>query len=157
MKALDSLKEDIDDYTEVLASQIDSVYSQIKEIYENYYRMDVDKLNLKIQLIHDDIKIISNETRVLRKMESYYELFKQEQDNATDDFNFYKWKKETLENDEYLNDDGGLHRMKHKVTCNEDKHLTLCIVKDGEVQKEVKVNTDEFIQIMHEQAEEQNK
>ena len=47
--------------------------------------------------------------------------------------------------------------MKYKVTCNEDKPLTLCIVKDGEVQKEVKVNTDEFIQIMHEQAEEENK
>ena len=102
MKALDSLKEDIDDYNEVLASQIDSVYSQIKEIYENYYRMDVDKLNLKIQLIHDDIKIISNETRVLRKMESYYELFKQEQDNATDDFDFCEWKKETFENEKYL-------------------------------------------------------
>lgn len=44
-------------------------------------------------------------------------------------------------------------RMKEKVTCTEDKPLTLCIVKEGEVQKEVKVNTDEFIQIMHEQAE----
>ena len=88
MKALDSLKEDIDDYNEVLASQIDSVYSQIKEIYENYYKMDVGELNLKIQLIHDDMKIIANETRVLRTMASYYRLFQEEQENATDDFDF---------------------------------------------------------------------
>lgn len=102
MKALDSLKEDIDDYTEVLASQIGSVYLQIEEIYENYYKMDVGELNLKIQLIHDDMKIISNETRVLRKMESYYRLFQEEQDNATDDFDFCEWKKETFENEKYL-------------------------------------------------------
>lgn len=43
--------------------------------------------------------------------------------------------------------------MKYKVTCKEDKPLTLAIIKDGEVSKEVKVNIDEFIQIMHEQAE----
>ena len=48
-------------------------------------------------------------------------------------------------------------RMKEKVTCTEDKPLTLGIVKDGKVQKEMKVNTDECLQIMHEQAEEQNK
>lgn len=42
------------------------------------------------------------------------------------------------------------------IMTNKDKPLTLCIVKDGEVQKEVKVNTDEFIQIMHEQAREEN-
>ena len=108
MKALDSLKIDIDNYNEVLTSQVDSVYSQIKEIYENYYKMDVGKLNLKIQLIHDDMKIIANETRVLRTLERYYKLFKQEQENATDDFDFMeafeKWEKETLENEKYLED-----------------------------------------------------
>lgn len=78
MKALDSLKADIDDYNEELASQIGLLYSQIEEIYKYYYRMDVDELNLKIRLIHDDMKIIANETRVLRTMERYYKLFKQE-------------------------------------------------------------------------------
>lgn len=124
MKALDSLKEDIDDYNEVLASQIDSVYSQIKEIYENYYKMDVGELNLKIQLIHDDMKIIANETRVSKKMESYYKLFKQEQDKATDDFDFMeefeKWETEHPPNKKY-DDDGGVHRMKHKVTCKKEE------------------------------------
>ena len=55
-------------------------------------------------------------------MESYYKLFKQEQENAIDDFDFCKWKKETFENDEYLNDDGGVHRMKYKVTCKEEQN-----------------------------------
>lgn len=31
------------------------------------------------------------------------------------------------------------------MMTNKDKPLTLCIVKDGKVSKEVKVNTDEFI------------
>lgn len=39
---------------------------------------------------------------------------------------------------------------------NKDKPLTLCIVKDGKVSKEVKVSIDEFIGIMHEQAREEN-
>ena len=114
MKALDSLKEDIDDYNEVLASQIDSVYSQIKEIYENYYKMDVGELNLKIQLIHDDMKIIANETRVLRTMERYYKLFEEEQKNATDDFDFMeafeKWETEHTPNEKY---------KRQEVTLNE--------------------------------------
>ena len=29
-------------------------------------------------------------------------------------------KKETFENDEYINDDGGVHRMKYKVTCKKE-------------------------------------
>ena len=78
MKVLDSLKADIDDYNEELASQIGSLYSQIEEIYKNYYRMDVDELNLKIRLIHDDMKIIANETRVVRTMERYYKLFEEQ-------------------------------------------------------------------------------
>lgn len=123
MKALDSLKEDIDDYNEELASLIGLVYSQIEEIYENYYRMDVGELNLKIQLIHDDMKIIANETRVLRKMESYYELFEEEQNDVTDDFDFMeefeKWETEHPPNKKY-DDDGGVHRMKHKVTCKKE-------------------------------------
>lgn len=39
---------------------------------------------------------------------------------------------------------------------NKDKPLTLCLIKDREVQKEVKVSIDEFIGIMHEQAREEN-
>lgn len=39
------------------------------------------------------------------------------------------------------------------MMTNKDKPFTLCIVKDGKVQKEVKVSKEEFIGIMHEQAE----
>lgn len=42
------------------------------------------------------------------------------------------------------------------MMTNKEKPLTLGIVKDGEVQKEVKVSMDEFIGIMHEQAREEN-
>lgn len=122
MKALDSLKMDIDDYNEVLASQVDSLYSQIKEIYENYYKMDEGKLNLKIQLIHDDIKIIANETRVLRKMESYYRLFKEEQDKATDDFDFMeafeKWETEHTLNEKYKRQEVTLNELLRSKSFN---------------------------------------
>lgn len=157
MKALDSLKADINDYNEVLASDKEYLFLKIEELYKNYSKMDLNEICIIIEAMYEEINEIAKETAVLRKMESYYKLFKQEQDNAINDSDFCNWKKETLENDEYLNDDGGVHRMKYKVTCKEDKPFTLGIVKDGEVQKEVKVSEEEFIGIMHEQAEGENK
>lgn len=161
MNALDSLKMDIYDYNEVLASNMEALHSEIKELCHEYYKMDVLDISMKIEDLWDSIRDIESQTELLRKMESYYKIFKQEQERDTDkEFNFLeefeKWETEHRPNKKY-DDDGGVHRMKYKVTCKEDKPFTLCIVKDGEVSKEVKVNTDEFIQIMHEQAEGENK
>ena len=160
MNALDSLKMDIDNYNEVLASRRLELKNHINYLHDNYDNMTVNLIKGVINGLNKEISNITKADHALRIMEKYYTLFKQEQDNATDDFDFMeafeKWETEHPPNKKY-DDDGGVHRMKHKVTCNEDKPLTLCIVKNGEVHKEVKVNTDEFIQIMHEQAEGENK
>ena len=88
MNALDSLKMDIDDYNELLKSKMDFLYWKIADLYKNYSKIDLNEINLEIEVIYDEIKLITCETRILRKMESYYELFEEEKKNTTDDFDF---------------------------------------------------------------------
>ena len=114
MKALDSLKMDIDNYNEVLKSKMDFLYWKIADLYKNYSKIDLNEINLEIEVIYDEIKLITCETRILRKMESYYELFEEEQNNATDDFDFMesfeKWETEHTPNEKY---------KRQEVTFNE--------------------------------------
>ena len=134
MNILDILKEDIKDRTRSIENLKYNLHEELKYLEENLYELDNDSiLNYTKRFEFKANHIIEN-TVILWVLENYRVLLKEEQKL----------------------DDGEVHRMKHKVTCNEDKPLTLCIVKDGEVQKEVTVNTDEFIQIMHEQAEDEN-
>ena len=108
MNALDSLKMDIDNYNEVLASRRLELKNHIKYLHDNYDNLTVNLIKGVINGLNKEISNISKADRVLRIMEQYYNLFKQEQENAINDSDFCKWKKETLENDEYLNDDGGV-------------------------------------------------
>ena len=96
MKELDRLKADINDYNEVIASNMEHLHFKIKELCQEYYKMELFKIDNRIRDIHDDINQIGRETAVLRKMESHYKLFKQEQDNKIDDFDFCKWEKRNL-------------------------------------------------------------
>lgn len=103
MKALDSLKADIDDYNEVIASEMEHLHFKIEKLCQEYYKMELFEIDNRIRDIHDDINQIGRETAVLRKMEMCYELFKQEQDNINNNnYNdFKKWtsyafEKETL-------------------------------------------------------------
>lgn len=82
MKALDSLKADIDDYNEVLASEMEHLHFKIEKLCQEYYKMELFEIDNRIRDIYDDINQIGRETAVLRKMESYYKIFKQEQDTA---------------------------------------------------------------------------
>lgn len=58
--------------------------------------MDLNEIIITIEAMYEEINQIEKETTVLRKMEDYYILFKQEQENATDDFDFCKWEKRNL-------------------------------------------------------------
>lgn len=105
MKLLDSLKEDIYDYKKALKSNMEFLYLKIADLYKNYSKMDLNEINLEIEVIHDEIKLITCETRILRKIESYYKLFEEEQNNTTDDFDFMeafeKWETEHTPNGKY--------------------------------------------------------
>ena len=56
MKALDSLKEDIDDYEKVLKLDMEFLYLKIADLYKNYSKMDLNEINLEIEVIYDEIK-----------------------------------------------------------------------------------------------------
>ena len=135
MNILDILKEDIKDRTRSIENLKYNLHEELKYLEENLYELDNDSiLNYTKRFELKANRILEN-TVILWVLENYRVLLKEEQKL----------------------DDGEVHRMKYKVTCNEDKPFTLCIVKDGEVQKEVAVNSDEFMQIMHEQAEGETK
>lgn len=134
MNILDILKEDIKDRTRSIENLKYNLHEELKYLEENLYELDNDSILDYTKRFEVKANHILENTVILWVLENYRVLLKEEQKL----------------------DDGEVHRMKHKVTCNEDKPLTLCIVKDGKVSKEVKVNTDEFIQIMHEQAREEN-
>lgn len=104
MKALDSLKADIDDYNEVIASEMEHLHFKIEKLCQEYYKMELFEIDNRIRDIHDDINQIGRETAVLRKMESYYKLFKQEQDNINNNnYNdFKKWISDTFEKETLL-------------------------------------------------------
>lgn len=130
MKALDSLKIDIDNYKEVLASSRLELKKQVDYLYDNYDNLTVKSIRALIKGLNNEISIISKEDNILRKMEEYYKLFKTEQGP--------------------------------EITCKKDKKDTkdkfqLCVVQGGEEIVNAEVTTDEFLQIMHEQAEEENK
>ena len=131
MNALDSLKMDIDDYKEVLASRRLELKNHITYLHDNYDNLTVKSIKVLIKGLNNQISIISKEDNILRKMEEYYKLFKPEQEP--------------------------------EVTCKKDKKeekkdkFQLCVVQGGEEIVNAEVTTDEFIQIMHEQAEEENK
>ena len=130
MNALDSLKMDIDDYNEVLASRMIELKKQVDYLYENYDNLTAKSIKALIKGLNNQISIISKEDNILRKMEEYYKLFKTEQ--------------------------------KPEATCKKDKKedkkdkFQLCVVQGGEEVVNAEVTTDEFIQIMHEQAREEN-
>lgn len=90
MNALDSLKMDIDDYNEVLASDMKFLFLKIADLYKNYSKMDLNEITTMIVVIYDEINQIGKENAVLREMEMYYELFKQEQDNIYNNYNDFK-------------------------------------------------------------------
>lgn len=128
MKALDRLKMDIGDYNEVLASRMIELKKQVDYLYDNYDNLTVKSIKLLIEGLNNEMSIISKDDNILRKMEEYYRLFKTEQDP--------------------------------EITCKKDKKDTkdkfqLCVVQGGEEIVNAEVTTDEFIQIMHEQAEEE--
>lgn len=103
MKALDSLKMDIDDYNEVIASEMEHLHFKIEKLCQEYYKMELFEIDNRIRDIHDDINQIGRETAVLRKMESYYKLFKQEQDNTNNNYNdFKKWTSDAFEKETLL-------------------------------------------------------
>lgn len=80
MKALDSLKADINNYNEVLASDRDYLFLKIADLYKNYSKMDLNEITITIEAMYEEINQIEKETAVLRKMEACYILFKQEQE-----------------------------------------------------------------------------
>lgn len=96
MKALDSLKADIDGYNEVLASSRLELKNHIKYLHDNYDNLTVNLIKGVINGLNKEISNISKADHVLRIMEQYYNLFKQEQENAIDDFDFCKWEKRNL-------------------------------------------------------------
>lgn len=104
MKALDSLKADIDDYNEVIASEMEHLHFKIEKLCQEYYKMELFEIDNRIRDIHDDINQIGRETVVLRKMESYYKIFKQEQDNINNNnYNdFKKWTSDAFEKETLL-------------------------------------------------------
>lgn len=103
MKALDSLKADIDDYNEVIASEMEHLHFKIEKLCQEYYKMELFEIDNRIRDIHDDINQIGRETAVLRKMESYYKIFKQEQDINNNNYNdFKKWTSDAFEKETLL-------------------------------------------------------
>ena len=124
MNTLDILKKDINNKYSSLADVKRNLYGEIKYLHDNFWDLSNYNVLDYARRIKFKADLIDDRYNSLQVMEEYYKLFKEEQDNMTGDF-------------------------------EEDKKedFTLCIVKDGEVQKEVKVSIDEFIQIMHEQAE----
>lgn len=127
MNALDSLKMDIDDYNEVIASRMIELKKQVDYLHDNYDNLTVKSIKLLIEGLNNEMSIISKDDNILRKMEEYYRLFKTEQTP--------------------------------EVTCKKDKKeekkdkFQLCVVQGGEEVVNAEVTTDEFLQIMHEQAE----
>lgn len=79
MKALDSLKMDIDNYNEVLVSKMEKIYENAGELYLNWGLLYVDDIFSRIKHMNEDIIQIEKETAVLRKMEQYHKLLKKEQ------------------------------------------------------------------------------
>ena len=96
MNALDSLKMDIDNYNEVLASRRLELKNHINYLHDNYDNLTVNLIKGVINGLNKEISNISKADRELRIMEKYYTLFKEEQDNAIDDFDFCKWEKRNL-------------------------------------------------------------
>lgn len=96
MKALDSLKMDINEYNETIAPDMEYLFLKIRDLYKNYSKMDLNEITRTIEYMYEEINQIEKQTAVLRKMEEYYVLFKQEQDNVADDFDFCKWEKRNL-------------------------------------------------------------
>ena len=90
MKALDSLKIDIDDYKEVLASSRLELKNHIKYLHDNYDNMTLNLIKGVINGLNKEISNISKADRELRIMEQYYNLFKKEQNNATDDSDLFE-------------------------------------------------------------------
>lgn len=104
MKALDSLKRDINDYNETLASDSEYLFLKIVDLYKNYSKMDLNEITITIEAMYEEINQIEKETAVLRKMEEYYVLFKQEQDNPFNDFFLQMEKKKPLKRRHYYDD-----------------------------------------------------
>lgn len=114
MKALDSLKMDIDNYNEVLASEMLELKNHINYLHDNYDDLTVNLIKGIINGLNKEISNISKADRELRIMKQYYNLFKEEQNDATDDFDFMeefeKWETEHTPNKKY---------KKQEVTLNE--------------------------------------
>ena len=105
MNALDSLKIDIDNYNEVLASRRLELKNHINYLHDNYDNLTVNLIKGVINGLNKEISNISKADRELRIMEKYYNLFKEEQNDATDDFDFIgefeKWETEHHPNVKY--------------------------------------------------------
>lgn len=129
MKALDNLKADIDDYNEVLASRMIELKKQVDYLYDNYDNLTVKSIRALIEGLNNEISIISKEDNILKK-----------------------WKNTT----NYLKQNRHLKSPAKKDKKEEKKDkFQLCVVQGGEEIVTAEVTTDEFIQIMHEQAEEE--
>ena len=104
MNALDSLKIDIDNYNEVLTSEMLELKNHINYLHDNYDNLTVNLIEGIINGLNKEILNISKATRELKRMEEYYLLFKTEQDN-NDDFDFMeafeKWETEHTPNVKY--------------------------------------------------------
>ena len=90
MKALDCLKMDINEYNETIAPDMEYLFLRIRDLYKNYSKMDLNEITRTIEYMYEEINQIEKETAVLRKMEEYYVLFKQEQDNIYNNYNDFQ-------------------------------------------------------------------
>ena len=104
MKALDSLKEDIKDETRSLETIKHSLYEELKYMEANFFEWDAHKILNYVKRFEVKANHIMDITVLIWLMEKYLVLFEEEQ-KLDDDFNFNKWKKETFENEKYLDDE----------------------------------------------------
>lgn len=81
------------------------LFLKIADLYKNYSKMDLNEITITIEAMYEEINQIEKETAVLMKMEEYYVLFKQEQDNPANDFDFLQMeKKKPLKRRHYYDD-----------------------------------------------------
>lgn len=122
MKALDSLKADIDNYNKLVMSDIEWLYLKIQHLYKNYSKMDLNEICVIIEAMYDEINEIAKENAVLRKMESYYKVFEEEQENTNDDYDlleeFEKWETEHTPNEKYKRQEVTLNELLRSKSFN---------------------------------------
>lgn len=85
MKALDSLKMDIDDYEEVLGDNILTIQQKIKRLNNNFEYLKFYELYEQIEELYVNIVNLQRDKDVLDKMRTYYKLFEEEQKKEDND------------------------------------------------------------------------